>query len=91
MLEEFRSGLRKISGNETVVYSAMTFAIGFMMAWGAASSRSERETMDWAIETTSDCANEHRDQFPSISECLRSRYEGALEERYAEAAAEQYP
>lgn len=47
--------------------------------------------MKWAIENSDDCAEYHSDEYSSVGECLQDRYGLILEERYAEAAAEQYP
>lgn len=91
MIARIRATLRELIGSELVVYCLLSAMFGAFVAGTVTSSRTERSVMKWAIENSDDCAEYHSDEYSSVGECLQDRYGLILEERYAEAAAEQYP
>lgn len=88
MLEKPSLSRREFSVEHLILCFLLSAAFGYLMGSDVGKSKGEQRAIEWAIQTSEDCDD---DEYYTIGECLQDRYDQILDERYAEAAAEQYP
>lgn len=78
------------SGSGLLLVGGMV--VGMFMGWYLGSGSGKDDGIEWSLRIVAECqsdTSESEDQ--TVEGCFRSVVENAREEKYADAAAQQYP
>ncbi len=69
----------------------MVLGIGYVLGGGIEGDRKERVALDWAVEKIEHCETPYvREDFASVTDCLKGAIAEVEEDRREEARAEGY-